>query len=68
MWCKIRWLGAALLDIDPRLRKVKGYKYLPQLRFALQRAIERETVKNDKSEGGCLKGTLRYRPNRENGF
>lgn len=31
-----RWLAAALLDIEPRLRKVKGSKYLPLLRRALQ--------------------------------
>ena len=37
---KHRWLAAALLDLEPRLRKVKGYKYLPKLRAALQRAIE----------------------------
>ena len=37
---KHRWLAAALLDIEPRLRKVKGYKYLPKLRAAIQRAIE----------------------------
>ena len=37
---KHRWLAAALLDLEPRLRKVKGYKYLLKLRAALQRAIE----------------------------
>jgi len=26
-----RWLAAALLDIEPRLRKVKGYRHLPLL-------------------------------------
>jgi len=33
---KQRWLACALLDIEPRLRKVKGYRYLPKLRAALQ--------------------------------
>jgi transposase-like protein len=47
---KHRWLGAALLDIEPRLRKVKGYRYLPQLRVAIQREIERQTVKNDQTK------------------
>ena len=37
---KHRWLAAALLDLESGLRKVKGYKYLPKLRAALQRAIE----------------------------
>jgi putative transposase len=34
-----RWLACALLDIEPRLRKVKGYRYLPQLRRAVQAAL-----------------------------
>jgi len=33
---KQRWLAAALLDIEPRLRRVRGYRYLPALRRALQ--------------------------------
>ena len=32
---KMRWLVAALLDIEPRLRRVQGYRHLPQLRQAL---------------------------------
>jgi putative transposase len=34
-----RWLACALLDSEPRLRKVRGYRYLPQLRRELQRAL-----------------------------
>jgi transposase-like protein len=37
---KHRWLAATLLDIEPRLRRVKGYRYLPQLRVAIQRVIQ----------------------------
>ena len=33
---KQRWLGTALLDIEPRLRLVAGYKQLLRLRAALQ--------------------------------
>jgi putative transposase len=47
---KHRWLGATLLDIEPRLRKVKGYRYLPQLRIALQREIEMQIVKKSQKE------------------
>lgn len=32
---KQRWLAAALLFIEPHLRKIKGYKALPKLRLAL---------------------------------
>ncbi len=34
-----RWVATALLDIEPRLRKVKGYRYLPRLREALRRDL-----------------------------
>ncbi len=40
---KQRWLAAALLDIEPRLRRLRGYRSLPQLREALQE--ERRRVK-----------------------
>ena len=34
---RYRWLAAALLDIQPRLRRVKGMHYLPLLRQAIQK-------------------------------
>ena len=37
---KHRWLATALLDIEPRLRKVKGFKHLPKLREAIQRDLK----------------------------
>lgn len=39
---KHRWLGTALLDIEPRLRKVKGFKHLPKLRETIQRELNIE--------------------------
>jgi transposase-like protein len=33
---KQRWLAVALLDIEPRLNRIRGYRYLPQLRKAIQ--------------------------------
>ena len=35
-----RWLATALLDIEPRLRKVMGYRHLPTLRAALKRELK----------------------------
>jgi len=32
---KQRWVASALLEIEPRLRRIRGYRYLPQLRAAL---------------------------------
>ncbi|MFQ5669197.1 MAG: transposase [Acidobacteriota bacterium] len=42
-----RWLGTALVDIEPRLRKVVGYRHLSKLRDALKRelAIDTKTSK-----------------------
>lgn len=34
---KQRWVASALLDLEPRLRRVKGYRALPQLRAVLLR-------------------------------
>ncbi len=31
-----RWVATALLDIEPRLRRIQGYHHLPMLRQALQ--------------------------------
>jgi len=46
---KHRWLAAALLDIAPRLRRIKSYRYLPQLRKALQKEIEKGRLKQGTS-------------------
>jgi len=43
-----RWLAVALSDIEPRRRKVKGYRHLPRLREALQRDLKRETTTTKK--------------------
>lgn len=44
---KHRWVASALLDIEPRLRRIKGYRALPQLRAAIlrERAIVTATEK-----------------------
>ena len=36
---KQRWVAAALSDLEPRLNRVKGMKYLPDLRHAIQREL-----------------------------
>jgi transposase-like protein len=37
---KQRWLATALLDLEPRLRRIKNFRALPLLREALRRQIE----------------------------
>ena len=38
---KHRWLATAILDVEPRLRAVVGYRQLPRLRVALQSSSSR---------------------------
>ena len=38
---KHRWLATAILDIEPRLRTVAGYRHLPRLQAALQPSSNR---------------------------
>ncbi len=39
---KQRWLAPTLLEIELRLRRLLGYRALPQLRIALQQAMAQE--------------------------
>ncbi|HEV2282088.1 MAG TPA: hypothetical protein VGX75_06835 [bacterium] len=41
---KQRWPASALLDIEPRLRRIRGYRALPKLREALQRMLRKEVT------------------------
>ena len=43
-----RWLATALLDIEPRLRRVMGYRHLPKLRAALKRELKIDTTTSKK--------------------
>ena len=37
---KQRWLATALLDLEPRLRRIRNYRALPLLREALRRRVQ----------------------------
>lgn len=41
---KQRWVATALLETEPRLRKLKGCLYLPQLRAAMQAEITKKAA------------------------
>ena len=45
-----RWLATALVDIEPRLRKVMGYRHLPKLREALKRELKIEQKTSTRSK------------------
>ena len=36
---KHRWIASALLEIEPRLRRIKGYRYLPALRQSIKQGL-----------------------------
>jgi putative transposase len=44
-----RWLAAALLDIEPRWRRVRGYQHLPKLEAAVARALKITPVRENKA-------------------
>jgi transposase-like protein len=46
---RMRWLATALIDIEPRLRRVKGHRYLHLLRDALKRALKIDDKKTARS-------------------
>jgi transposase-like protein len=46
-----RWLATALVDIEPRLRKVMGYRHLPKLREALKRELKIGAKPSTASKG-----------------
>ena len=46
---KHRWMAAALLDIEPRLRRIRGYRHLPKLRLALKRELRKGTHEQSRA-------------------
>ena len=44
---KQRWLATALLDIEPRLRRVRGHKHLPALRLTYGAAKRSRSFHDD---------------------
>ncbi|NTW59624.1 MAG: hypothetical protein HGB21_13255 [Nitrospirae bacterium] len=45
-----RWVATALLDIEPRLNRVSGYRHLPMLRAALEREVRQAMGQNNGKE------------------
>jgi putative transposase len=58
---KQRWVASALLLIEPRLRRIKGYRHLPQLRAALQAKIGKaERVRELAWHEDCLEAASEF--------
>ena len=45
----LRWTAASLMDIEPRLNKVRGYRYLPLLRVKLREIIKQRLQKEPEA-------------------
>jgi putative transposase len=45
-----RWVATALLETEPRLRKIRGYEHLPQLRAALAQFVGKRPKTTDLKE------------------
>ena len=42
----LRWTAAALMDFEPRMHRIKGFRYLPVLRFKLKEFIRERQKEN----------------------
>lgn len=45
---KHRWVASALPAVEPRLRRIKGYRHRPQLQAALQEEIMRNPMTEER--------------------
>ena len=41
-----RWVATTLLEIEPNLKKIKGYIHLPLLRWTMERDDEKQILAN----------------------
>ena len=40
-----RWVAVCLLDIEPKLRRIKNYKYLPELKKIMKEKVQQQKLK-----------------------
>jgi transposase-like protein len=45
----LRWNAASLLEIEPRLRKIKGFRMLKVLRYKMKQEIEKRLTQKNRS-------------------
>ena len=50
----LRWTGMSLMDIEPRLHRIYGHRYLNILRFKLLKIVEEKIGKKTTVEAGAL--------------
>ena len=44
----LRWTGMGLMDIEPRLNRIQGHRYLKVLRYKLQEIIDQRLNKESE--------------------
>lgn len=42
----LRWTAASLMDLEPRLRRIRGFRYLPVLKFKLREMVRERQKKH----------------------
>ena len=55
-----RWLATAWLDIEPRLRKVMGYRHLPTRRAAVKRELKIDTTTSKKKAAYAIRSRREF--------
>ena len=50
----LRWTGMGLMDIEPRLHRIKGHGYLKVLRYKLLETVEANTGRKSVAEARAL--------------
>ena len=46
----LRWTATSLMDVEPRLHKIRGYRYLSVLRFKLREIVKSRIQKESEAE------------------
>jgi len=50
----LRWSAAGLLDIEPRLNRIQGAKYLPVLKYKLKEMVSQRLVKEAREKNNAM--------------
>ncbi len=53
----LRWTAASLMDIEPRLRKIKGFRYLKILRYKLREIVKQRLNKRSSTNNQLIQNT-----------
>ena len=60
----LRWTAACLEDIEPRLRKIRGFRYLPVLKFKIKEIVKARIENTSGSKTRGVSEAVRTQENR----